>query len=68
MVDSTSPKSRSDLAAALQRSFVKGVSWPLDRAGLAALIDLGLTNAQIANYFSVGVDDVYMLRETYGER
>jgi len=68
MAVSTSLKSRSDLTAALRRSFIQGVSWPLDRAGLTALVDLGLTNAQIASYFGVGADDVDMLRETFGER
>jgi hypothetical protein len=40
--------------------------WPIDRAGLAALIDVGLSNREIGAYFSVSPDDVYMLRDHYG--
>jgi hypothetical protein len=45
---------------------MQSAEWPIDRATLAALIDMGLTNAQIGAYFSVGPDDVHMLRDQYG--
>jgi len=35
------------------KSFVDGVTWPVDGASLAALTDLGLSPRQIAHYFSV---------------
>lgn len=53
------------LEASLRDSFSEGARWPVDRAGLAALIDLGLSNGQIGQYFTVGPDDVHMLREHY---
>lgn len=34
-------------------SFAEGVRWPVDRASIRALFDLGLTVAQIAQYFSI---------------
>lgn len=34
-------------------SFAEGVRWPVDRASIRALLDLGLTVAQIAQYFSI---------------
>ena len=40
--------------------------WPVQRATLAALIDIGLSNAEIAAYFSVLPDDVHMLADRYG--
>jgi len=36
-----------------KQSFVEGVSWPVERASLSALSDLGLTIEQIAQYFCV---------------
>jgi hypothetical protein len=39
--------------------------WPISRVGLTALLDLGMTNAQIGAYFAVGPDEVGMLREHY---
>lgn len=40
--------------------------WPTERPRLAALVDLGLSNRQIGQYFKVSPDDVYMLRDLYG--
>ncbi len=42
----------------LERSFAQGVSWPIDRASLRALFDLGLTVVQIARYFSIDPAEV----------
>jgi starvation-inducible DNA-binding protein len=45
--------SDSDLASELDKSFIEGVSWPIDGASLAALLDIGLSPLQIAHYFQV---------------
>jgi len=45
----------------LQQSFAAGVSWPIDRASLQALFDLGLTVVQIARYFSIDPIEVQEL-------
>jgi hypothetical protein len=49
---------REPLASPRRRSFVEGVSWPVGRASLDALSDLGLSFEQIARYFSVDPDEV----------
>jgi hypothetical protein len=43
------------------KSFIKGVSWPVDRASVVALSDLGLSPRQIAQYFSVTPAEVNRL-------
>ena len=55
-------------AAALRRSFVDGVSWPIDAGSLAALLDMGLDAQQIADYFSVTADEVIQLIDACGPR
>ncbi len=50
--------STGNLEGALAKSFVAGVDWPIDDAALAALLDMGLTPAQIAQYFRVTPADV----------
>jgi hypothetical protein len=45
----------------LQQSFAEGVSWPIDRASLRALFDLGLSVVQIARYFSIDPIEVQEL-------
>ena len=45
----------------LQQSFAEGVSWPIDRASLRALFDLGLSVGQIARYFSIDPIEVQEL-------
>ena len=40
--------------------------WPIRRSCLAALKDLGLSDAQVARYFRVRQDEVTMLRACYG--
>ena len=49
---SAEARNRDELDWLLKQSFAEGVSWPVDRASLRALFDLGLTVAQIAKYFS----------------
>ena len=50
---SAESRNRDELDYLLKQSFAEGVSWPIDRASLRALFDLGLTVAQIARYFSI---------------
>jgi hypothetical protein len=57
--------SRGCRDAALNQSFVEGAVWPIDRAALAALIDMGLSNDRIAAYVVVVVK-VRARREHYG--
>lgn len=58
--------SPGDLAGELHKSFIEGVSWPIDQASLAALFDIGLTVQQIAHYFSVTPADVLRLANSIG--
>jgi hypothetical protein len=53
--------SRDELESMLLESFVEGVEWPLDRASLAALSDMGMSVAQIARHFRVAPSDVRAL-------
>ena len=39
--------------------------WPIDRASLATLRDLGLSNFQIGSYLGVSAGEVRMLCEHY---
>lgn len=57
---------RHALERALQQSFVEGVAWPVSPAALAALVDMGLTEGQIAQYFGVETLAVRALRRSYG--
>jgi hypothetical protein len=66
MIQAAHSTARHTLDASLRSSFCDGVVWPVDRASLAALIDLGLSNGQIGKYFAVKQDEVRRLREDYG--
>jgi len=57
---------RTRLDAALNAAFVDGVQWPLEEASLTALIDLGLSDAQIASYFAIDPADVRASRQEFG--
>jgi hypothetical protein len=52
---------RDELDWLLKQSFAEGVSWPIDRASLRALFDLGLTVVQVARYFSIDPVEVQAL-------
>jgi hypothetical protein len=54
-------RKRGGLDWLLKQSFAEGVSWPIDRASPRALVDLGLTVAQIARYFSTNPVEVQAL-------
>jgi hypothetical protein len=66
MIQAAPSTARRMLGASLRSSFCDGVAWPVDRASLAALIDLGLSNGQIGEYFAVRQDEVRKLRDNYG--
>jgi hypothetical protein len=57
---------RTKLDAALHAAFVDGVQWPLEEASLTALVDLGLSDAQIASYFAVDTADVRSCKQKLG--
>ena len=65
MTGSSRPTSRDQLDSTLMKSFVEGVSWPIDRGSLVALSDLGLSDDQIASYFSVQPHEVRAMFERY---
>jgi hypothetical protein len=65
MTGSWRPTSRGELDSTLMKSFVEGVSWPIDRGSLVALSDLGLTDDQIASYFSVEPHEVRAMFERH---
>jgi hypothetical protein len=65
MTGTLSSTSRRELDGTLMKSFVEGVSWPLDRGSLVALSDLGLTDDQIADYFSVEPHEVRAMFERH---
>jgi hypothetical protein len=49
----------------LWQSFEEGVSWPIDRPSLRALLHRGLTAAQIAQYFSIDQAEVQALLDRH---
>lgn len=55
-----------DLTEDLRKLFVADEDWPLAAASLAALIDLGMPDDEIANYFGVRTENVAQLRRSYG--
>jgi hypothetical protein len=55
-----------NLADELDKSFVEDVKWPVDRATLAALLDMGLSPRRIAQLFSVRLTDVVRLLHAAG--
>jgi hypothetical protein len=57
---------RTKLDAALHAAFVDGVQWPLEEASLTALVDLGLSDAQIASYFAINTADVRSCKQKLG--
>jgi hypothetical protein len=65
-IDPPSGGAEPDLARRLMDSFVDGVTWPLDRASLEALSDLGLGAEEIARYFAVDVAAVRRLLASAG--
>lgn len=50
------------------RAFGRGAIWPIGPESLAALIDIGLSDAQIGAYFAVTVQDVLVLRDRHDLR
>ena len=64
MIGMTFSMSHRHLESELTKSFIEGVSWPVDRASLVALSDLGLNPLQIARYFSVAPSEVIRLMKS----
>ena len=58
----TSPEGR------LQTGFAADFIWPLNQASLAALSDIGLSDADIGGYFGVDESDVARLHRRYAKR
>jgi len=48
------------------RPFADKARWPIEPAALAALIDMGLSDRLIAEYFGVDCSDIRALRQRYG--
>ena len=60
-------KGSGTLAARLRRSFTAGSAWPLDCGGLAALTDMGLSDAEIGRHFGVSATEVAARRRCCAE-
>jgi hypothetical protein len=58
MSESLLTMDRDDLETSLARSFTEGIDWPPDAASRAALLDMGLTANQLAQYFRVDLNEV----------
>jgi hypothetical protein len=56
---------RIDVDSLLKQSFAEGVSWPVDRPSLRALLRMGLTVARIARYFSIDQAEVQALLDRH---
>jgi hypothetical protein len=52
----------------LREDSVTNAFWPIDKVALAALVDLGMSDLNIATYFHVSVDEIRALRQGYGVR
>ena len=65
-VNSVMLHNRDESDSLLKQAFEDGVSWPIERSSLNALLDLGLTIEQIARYFSVDQVEVRALLEQSG--
>jgi hypothetical protein len=59
---------RDALEASLEEDFTAETVWPISYASMAALIDMGLSDAKIARYFRVSPAAVADLRTEYGFR
>jgi hypothetical protein len=57
--------SREALETSLRRQFTADETWPLSRAALTALIDIGLSDEVIARELAVRPKEVAALRERY---
>lgn len=57
---------RDDRRAAAWSAFATEARWQLERACLASLADMGMTDQVIGTYFSVSADEVRRLRDRYG--
>ncbi len=56
---------RVELDFLLRQSFAEGVRWPIDRASLRTLLQMGLTILQIAQHFSIEPAEVQALLDPH---
>lgn len=49
----------------IRSAFVATASWPIGPAELEALVDVGMSDGTIAQYFGVELDEVRSLRARY---
>jgi hypothetical protein len=63
---SKSPSAKPDCTNTLSRSPISGGQWPTSSRALAELVDLGMSDDQIARYFGVERTKVSALRAYYG--
>lgn len=54
------------VTARLRETFVGASRWPIGKAALTALVDLGMSDTTIAQYFRVRADQVSELKCRYG--
>jgi hypothetical protein len=66
MSDSRDLETLDQIETSLAARFSGGEKWPVDRATLSALIDIGFSDETIAGYFAVDVSKVAALRRSYG--
>jgi len=65
MIESPYSVPQGSLDISLRNAFRAHMEWPVDRASLAASVDLGLSNRQIAEYFRVGPNYVHLPQDNY---
>jgi hypothetical protein len=65
MIGSATAPSHGTLEASLMQRFVEGDIWPVGRAALVALGDMGMSDMRIAAYFSIEPIEVVALRHRY---
>lgn len=61
-------QNRSRTYSPLTSSSVGGVRWPVDGTSLQALVDLGMTDQRIAEYFKVPVKNVTDLKSQFASK
>ncbi len=57
---------RDDRRVAAWSAFATEARWQLERACLATLADMGMSDQSIGAYFAVSADEVQRLRDRYG--
>lgn len=55
-----------DTSRTLRDAFAAGAVWPVTKGALVALVDLGMSDVTIAEYFRVQPEEVAALKTDYG--